>query len=38
MPIFITVLSATGIMAQIAEAVIEGDRPSDFSYEFTGEI
>jgi hypothetical protein len=38
MPIFITVLSATGSMAQIAEAVIEGDSPSDFSYEFTGEI
>jgi hypothetical protein len=38
MPIYITVLTPTGSMAQIAEAVIEGDRPSDFSYEFTGEI
>ena len=38
MPIFITVLTATGSMAQITEAVIQGDYPADFSYEFTGEI
>jgi hypothetical protein len=38
MPIFITVLTGTGSMAQITEAVIQGDYPADFSYEFTGEI
>lgn len=38
MPIYITVLTPIGSMAQITEAVIEGERPSDFSYEFTGEI
>ena len=37
-PIFIAVLTATGSMAQIAEAVIQGDYPADCSYEFTGEI
>jgi len=38
MPIYITVLTSTGCMSQITEAVIQGDYPSDFSYEFTGEI
>lgn len=38
MPIYITVLTETGCMSQITEAVIQGDSPSDFSYEFTGEI
>ena len=38
MPIFITVLTATGSMAQITEAVIQGDYRSDFSYELIGEI
>ena len=38
MPIFIAVLTATGSMAQIAEAVIQGDYPADFSFEFTGEV
>ena len=38
MPIYITVLTSTGCMSQITEAVIEGENPADFSYEFTGEI
>jgi hypothetical protein len=38
MPIFITVLASKGSISQVTEAVIQGDYPADFSYEFTGEI
>ena len=38
MPIFITVLTSKGSISQVTEAVIQGDYPADFSYEFTGEI
>jgi len=38
MPIFITVLTSKGSIYQVTEAVIQGGYPSDFSYEFTGEI
>ena len=38
MPIFITVLTREESISQVTEAVIEGDHPADFSYEFSGEI
>jgi hypothetical protein len=38
MPIFFTVLKSKGSISQVTEAVIQGDYPSDMSYEFTGEI
>ena len=38
MPIFITVLTSKGSISQVTEAVIQGNYPADFSYEFTGEI
>lgn len=38
MPIYITVLTKTGSLFHVGKAVIEGFRPSDFSYEFFGEI
>ena len=38
MGIYITVLTADGVLFHAAKAVIEGDRPADFSYEHLGEI
>jgi len=38
MPIFITVLTRNGSLFQAGAAVIEGDRPTDFSHEFFGEV
>jgi hypothetical protein len=38
MGIYITVLTASGALFHAAKAVIEGDRPADFSYEYFGEI
>jgi|AntAceMinimDraft_12_1070368.scaffolds.fasta_scaffold12041_2 hypothetical protein len=38
MGIYITVLTADGVLLHAAKAVIQGDRPADFSYENFGEI
>jgi hypothetical protein len=38
MGIYITVLTAGGVLFHAGKAVIEGDRPADFSYEHLGEI
>jgi hypothetical protein len=38
MAIYITVLTSEGSMFHAAKAVIEGDKPADFSYEWFGEI
>lgn len=38
MGIYITVLTADGVLFHAAKAVIEGVRPADFSYEYFGEI
>jgi hypothetical protein len=38
MAIYITVLTSEGSMFHAAKAVIEGEKPADFSYEWFGEI
>lgn len=38
MAIYVTVLTAQGSIFHAGKAVIEGDKPADFSYEFFGEI
>ncbi len=38
MAIYITVLTSDGSIFHAAKAVIEGDKPADFSYEWFGEI
>ncbi len=38
MAIYITVLTSEGSLFHAAKAVIEGDKPADFSYEWFGEI
>ena len=38
MAIYITILTATGSLFHAAKAVIEGDRPAGFSYEYFGEV
>lgn len=38
MGIYITVLTANGVLSHAAKAVIEGNKPVDFSYEIFGEI
>jgi hypothetical protein len=38
MGLYITVLTADGVLFHAAKAVINGDRPADFSYEYFSEI
>ena len=38
MPIFFTALTGPGSLFHASKALIEGERPADFSYEFFGEI
>lgn len=38
MAVYIAVLTADGSMFHAAKAVVEGDKPADFSYEWLGEV
>ncbi len=38
MPVYVSVLTESGSIFHACKAVIEGEKPADFSYEFIGEI